>query len=154
MTQRTITLIAVRHGETEWNQIGKSQHLLDSALTARGKRQMHQVGQALFAQYGEAISTIHTSQLGRAMSSARVIAGYLKAPIVSQAELNEFEFALQRESNALKWLNKVARHHTCQSTRLIVGHGDWIASLANLANPKKPIETPNNGQIIEIQIEI
>ncbi len=154
MTQRTLTLIAVRHGETEWNQIGKSQHLLDSALTARGKRQMHQVGQTLLSQYGETISTIHTSQLGRAMSSARIIAGYLKAPIVSQGELNEFERALQRDSNAEKWLNQIIRQHTRQNPCLIVGHGDWIASLASLVNPSKPLKTLDNGQIIEIQIEI
>ncbi|WP_332649575.1 histidine phosphatase family protein [Lysinibacillus sp. 54212] len=64
------TIYLVRHGETEWNKLGKLQGWLDSELTELG------VQQARALQYtfqGMDIDTVYSSDLGRAISTARLI---------------------------------------------------------------------------------
>lgn len=56
-----------RHGETEWNAIGRIQGRLDSRLTARGRRQAYAMGLALKDIAGEACRDmlVYASPLGR-----------------------------------------------------------------------------------------
>jgi probable phosphoglycerate mutase len=154
MKAERFTIIAIRHGETEWNQIGKAQNQLDSPLTMKGKRQMHNVGRYLATQRPLAINAIYTSQLGRAISSAKTIARYLRVPVISQMELSEFDSEQQRKTMAIQWIQRVARHHNNENPILLLGHGDWIKTLASLGTPKQIIETPNNGEILRIDIEV
>lgn len=154
MNTKCLTIIAIRHGETEWNRIGKAQNQLDSPLTMEGKRQMHKVGRYLSTQRPLTIHAIYTSQLGRAISSAKTIARYLNVPVISQVELNEFNSEEQRKAMAIQWLKRISHHQNNEKTVLLLGHGDWIKTLASLGTPKQIIETPNNGEILRIDIEI
>lgn len=154
MKAERFTIIAIRHGETEWNRIGKAQNQLDSPLTMKGKRQMHNVGRYLTTQKSLTLNAIYTSQLGRAISSAKTIARYLRVPVISQMELSEFDSEQQRRTMAIQWIQRVSRHHNNENPILLLGHGDWIKTLASLGTSKQIIETPNNGEILRIDIEV
>jgi len=79
-------IIIVRHGETEWNIRGIRQGHLDSRLTERGLAQ----AKALGARLGrEKFATLYSSDLGRAVNTAREIANVTGHEIVTDARLRE-----------------------------------------------------------------
>lgn len=63
-------LIAVRHGETEWNVEGREMGQLDSPLTTRGVRQAEALAQRLSLLN---IDALYSSDLGRAVQTAEII---------------------------------------------------------------------------------
>jgi broad specificity phosphatase PhoE len=67
-------LIAVRHGETEWNVEHREIGQLDSRLTDRGIRQAEAIGQRLSSL---TIDRFYCSDLGRAVQTSEIIASYL-----------------------------------------------------------------------------
>ena len=68
-------LIVIRHGETEWNRIGRLQGGQDSALTDRGRQQAETLA-ALLHRHGIGPGTHHltSSPQGRALATAAPIA--------------------------------------------------------------------------------
>lgn len=64
-------IIAIRHGETAWNVETRLQGHLDIDLNARGRWQAQQLGLALA---DEEISRIYSSDLKRAMETAKAVA--------------------------------------------------------------------------------
>ena len=66
----TTTIIAVRHGETEWNKVGKQQGHLNSNLTELGIRQAHAIADGL-SKFS--IDGFYCSDLGRAIQTATII---------------------------------------------------------------------------------
>ncbi|MBV9829723.1 MAG: histidine phosphatase family protein [Alphaproteobacteria bacterium] len=70
-------IFLVRHGETEWNRIGRYQGWSDSPLTERGLAQAAAIGQMLRATPEAAAAEIIASPLGRARRTAEIIAGAL-----------------------------------------------------------------------------
>ena len=79
-------LFAVRHGETEWNLTGKQQGHLDSPLTPTGVQQACALGAGLA---GRGIEVIYSSDLGRAMQTAQIIAARLALPVHPDERLRE-----------------------------------------------------------------
>jgi broad specificity phosphatase PhoE len=78
-------LLLVRHGESEWNAIGKWQGWADPPLTELGLRQA-----AVAARAVGAVDAIVSSDLQRAQATAEVIAGELGVgPVVPDAALRE-----------------------------------------------------------------
>ena len=69
-----------RHGETEWNRLGRRQGQLDSPLTADGLRVSRDVVRALA---GLGIDGVFTSPLGRAVATARSCAEALGRPVAA-----------------------------------------------------------------------
>lgn len=65
-----------RHGETEWNAIGRIQGRLDSPLTARGRAQARAMGLALKATAGAACDgmLLYASPLGRVRETVTLAA--------------------------------------------------------------------------------
>lgn len=74
-------LILVRHGETEWNLQGRLQGQLDSPLTERGEAQARALGLRLA---GHDVARIVTSDLPRALRTARMIAGECAAHVTPE----------------------------------------------------------------------
>jgi len=79
-------LIAVRHGETEWNTDGRHQGQLDSPLTIRGVRQAECLADGLADRR---IDVLCSSDLGRALHTAEIIAKKLSLEIHTDPRVRE-----------------------------------------------------------------
>ena len=78
-------LLLVRHGESEWNAVGRWQGWADPPLSDLGQRQA-----AVAARAVGAVDAIVSSDLQRASQTAAIIAGELGiGPVVSAPELRE-----------------------------------------------------------------
>jgi len=79
-------LIAIRHGETEWNSVGRFQGHLNSELNAEGRSQAQALGERLAA---ERFDLLLSSDLGRALQTASAIAMRTGHEILVDARLRE-----------------------------------------------------------------
>jgi probable phosphoglycerate mutase len=82
-------IIAVRHGETDWNVDTRIQGHIDIPLNATGVWQAQQLARALAS---EPISAIYTSDLQRAHATAQAVAHATGAPLHSLQGLRERSF--------------------------------------------------------------
>ncbi|MGE4300951.1 MAG: histidine phosphatase family protein [Victivallaceae bacterium] len=82
----TTILFAVRHGETKWNLEERQQGHLDSGLTERGIRQAEFLAEGLS---NKNIEVLYSSDLGRALQTAEIIANKLSLPIHTDSRLRE-----------------------------------------------------------------
>lgn len=82
-------LLAVRHGETDWNVAGRLQGQLDLPLNAAGRTQAAQAAAALA---GEPVSAVYASDLARAWDTAAPIAAAHRLPIEPEPGLRERHF--------------------------------------------------------------
>ncbi|MGG3805740.1 histidine phosphatase family protein [Metabacillus fastidiosus] len=87
-------LYLVRHGETEWNHIGKIQGHMNIPLNEIGRHQAKQLANALV---NSGISKIYSSDLQRAYETASIIAKELniqeviKCPLLRERSFGSFE---------------------------------------------------------------
>jgi probable phosphoglycerate mutase len=79
-------LILARHGQTEWNDSARFQGHLDSALTPIGIAQARSLGARL---EDLPIAAVYSSDLGRAMHTARCITEFTGHAIIPDARLRE-----------------------------------------------------------------
>lgn len=84
----------VRHGETEWNAARRIQGQSDSPLTAQGEHQAYLVGQRLAR---EGITQVITSDLGRAQSTAKIIADACGCDVMDDSRLRELHMGVLEE---------------------------------------------------------
>lgn len=77
-------VLLARHGQTEWNVVGRRQGQLDAPLTAVGIEQARR-----HAVAATGADRVFTSPQGRATSTARLIAEALDLPVVVIDELAE-----------------------------------------------------------------
>jgi probable phosphoglycerate mutase len=68
-----MTILLVRHGETEWNRARRHQGRFDSPLTARGLAQAHAIGRRLAGLPGVIAAPIVSSPQERALHTAKII---------------------------------------------------------------------------------
>ncbi len=85
------TLYLVRHGQTEWNRVGRFQGHTDIALNALGHREALRVALAL-APCG--ISQIYSSDLSRAVATAQPLAAALGLAVVEQQAWRERSYGI------------------------------------------------------------
>ena len=83
------TLYIVRHGETDWNKMGKYQGITDVPLNENGLNQAKACGQAL---KGVKFDRILSSDLSRALVTAEAIRGDRTTPITVDERLRELNF--------------------------------------------------------------
>ena len=79
-------LIAIRHGETEWNRQGRFQGHLNSVLNAEGLAQAEALGEYLAR---ERFDLLLSSDLGRALQTASAIALRSGHDVVVEPRLRE-----------------------------------------------------------------
>lgn len=82
------TLILIRHGETEWNALGKFQGCQDISLSKEGIIQ----AQYLLNRFGSNFDYIYTSPLKRAIQTAEIISENKKIKPIIELELREIDF--------------------------------------------------------------
>ena len=79
-------VVAIRHGETDWNAEGRMQGQLDTPLGRRGRWQASRLAASLD---GEGIEAIVASDLSRALETARALGGALDLPVATDRGLRE-----------------------------------------------------------------
>ena len=92
-----MNLILIRHGETEWNRTGRCQGIADIDLNHNGKRQVQELADSLKE---EKINAIYSSDLKRALETARAIAAHHKLKVNIEEDLREMN---QGELEGLKF---------------------------------------------------
>ena len=83
------TFYIARHGQTNWNILGKTQGHGNSDLTDKGKEQAQQLAYAL-KEYP--IDLIFTSDLGRAIETAQIIGKEIDVKVEETNALREMGF--------------------------------------------------------------
>jgi broad specificity phosphatase PhoE len=83
---KTINLILIRHGETNWNLTQKCQGFSDIELNQNGRRQIKELAQSLKS---EEISAVYSSDLRRAKDTAVQIAKFHNLSINVDPDLRE-----------------------------------------------------------------
>src|ERR1700756_3234913 len=81
-----MNLILIRHGETEWNRVGRCQGFADIDLNDNGRRQIEELAKSL---RNESISAVYSSDLKRAGDTAKAIAEYHKLSVEFDPDLRE-----------------------------------------------------------------
>jgi 2,3-bisphosphoglycerate-dependent phosphoglycerate mutase len=80
------TLLLVRHGETDWNAVGRLQGHTDRPLSDFGRRQAQQLAEEL---EDEELEAIYSSDLARARETAELVHERLGLPVVLDPDLRE-----------------------------------------------------------------
>ena len=80
------TLLLVRHGETDWNAVGRLQGHTDRPLSDFGRRQAQQLAEGLD---DEELEAIYSSDLARARETAELVGERLGLPVVLDPDLRE-----------------------------------------------------------------
>lgn len=89
MEKTWVTLI--RHGETEWNAAMRLQGIQDSNLTSKGLRQAELVAMELC---NRKFDVMISSDLGRAIKTAEIIASRTKLTVIRDQALRERNFGI------------------------------------------------------------
>lgn len=116
----------LRHGETVWNTEQRIQGQLDSALTAKGRRQAEQNGERLRSLLDGNHIRIISSPLGRTLATATIIAskiGIAPDHIETEDRLKEISFgdwegmtwAEVQETNPERYKNRLDDHWNVRS---------------------------------------
>jgi broad specificity phosphatase PhoE len=87
---RTTRVYLVRHGTTDWNQIGRLQGLLDTRLNATGLREASGLA-ARFRSGATPVSRVIASPLSRARTTADIVSRRLAIPLDTDARLREVD---------------------------------------------------------------
>ena len=82
-------LYLIRHGETEWNRLKKTQGCTDIDLSEAGLAQARRLVRRLAA---EGINVVYSSDLKRARSTALILGEDLKVPVKTHRDLREMNF--------------------------------------------------------------
>ena len=84
-------VIAVRHGQTEWNVQARIQGQGDSDLTAQGRAQARSIAERLAREH---FDILVSSDLGRAAATAQAICERCSRPVVLDPRLRERRFGV------------------------------------------------------------
>jgi len=82
------TILLARHGETDWNAVGRWQGHTDRALTERGRRQAAELAERLA---NLELDAVYSSDLLRAVETAEPVAKRLGLPLQTLPELREVD---------------------------------------------------------------
>jgi 2,3-bisphosphoglycerate-dependent phosphoglycerate mutase len=97
------TLFVFRHGETDWNREGRLQGQIDTPLNATGLAQAEELAERLRSQQLDAIVS---SDLRRALTTARIIGEMLRIPVLTDHGLRETSVGL---AEGMLWEEAKAR---------------------------------------------
>lgn len=97
-------VVAVRHGETEWNVQTRIQGQIDIALNAAGRAQARRLARALA---DESFDAVYASDLRRASDTARAVAEQAGLPLRTEVSLRERGFG---SFEGLTWAEVEQQH--------------------------------------------
>jgi broad specificity phosphatase PhoE len=82
-------LLLIRHGHTEWNELGKAQGRIDIPLSKTGHEQAKALADSLQKERPQAV---YTSPLKRAADTAQYVGAASKACVIVEDALTEIQF--------------------------------------------------------------
>ena len=82
------TVLLIRHGETEWNKLGKFQGCTDIDLAAEGIKQAELLKNRLKGNF----DYIYASPLSRALKTANILASNTDKEVIIAPEIREINF--------------------------------------------------------------
>lgn len=82
------TLLLIRHGETEWNALGKFQGCTDIELSEEGVKQAQILKKRLNGEF----DWIYASPLSRAFKTANILASITNKEVIIEPEIREINF--------------------------------------------------------------
>ena len=84
----TTRILLARHGETEWNRLGRWQGHADPPLNDAGRAQAATLAAQLI---GDGIAAVYSSDLRRASETARIVANRLGLDVTEDPALREID---------------------------------------------------------------
>ena len=86
-----IKIYLIRHGQSEWNVLNKIQGQVNTELTELGRNQGQAIGDRLM---NSNIDVVYSSDLNRALDTAKIIAKKINKPLVISESLREINFGV------------------------------------------------------------
>lgn len=141
MIESVTRLVAIRHGETDWNVDTRIQGQIDIGLNANGRWQARRLGRALAE---EGFDAVYSSDLGRAMDTAHAVAVEAGLAVQPRSALRERAFGVfegmtfaeieQRfPEEALRWRRRDASFGPQGGETLADFYARAVAAVADLA---------------------
>jgi phosphoserine phosphatase len=128
----SIRIFLVRHGETEWNRLGRFQGRNDQPLNGEGRKQAQALAEAL---KDENFTALYASPLPRSMETAQFIkAFHPAAPLIEEPRLMEMDLGDFEGMDGRLWME---------------AHGDFVKAWAN--NPGL-VRMPGGESLEEVQL--
>ncbi|MCV2367720.1 histidine phosphatase family protein [Roseateles oligotrophus] len=101
-------ILAIRHGETDWNCLGRYQGQTDIPLNEQGLVQAKLTAQALASV---PLDAIYTSDLARALQTAHLIAELKQMPLHIEPDLREQHFGVFQGLTSAEILQRWPEEH-------------------------------------------
>ena len=118
-------ILLARHGETEWNTIGRVQGWTDIGLNARGASQAAALAERLRET---PLAAVYSSELSRAVQTAAPIAVQHGLPVTTLPGLREKGYGqwegLTREDLERDWTQLWHQYHTLRLLETVVPDGE------------------------------
>ena len=154
----------LRHGETDWNAVHRTQGSTDIALNANGVAQAEAAAAALV---GRGIVAIISSPLGRARRTAEIVAQRLGVAVHIEPELREASFGVHEGETMGDWFAAWTRGEVVpeggesfaavrarvipalhrvlagNGPRLVVAHGGMFRTVRAAMGFSTSVRTPN-----------
>ncbi|HUW84871.1 MAG TPA: histidine phosphatase family protein [Phycisphaerae bacterium] len=112
-------LVVVRHGETVWNTQGLQQGQMDSDLTDLGRAQARALADRLT---GGQFDALYSSDLGRALETARIIADRAGLDVETDLRLRERDLGILQGIS----LRQFEQKHREEHARFRSGDPDYV----------------------------
>lgn len=144
-------LLLIRHGQTDWNLLGKYQGQTDIALSGEGIRQADLLAQNFPV---DTLDIIYTSDLQRALMTAERLAEKFSAPLYADKALRELNFGawegLTYQEIAERWPQEVKNLFGAPE-KLQIPEGETFLMLQRRAMDKiHEIRAENEGKNVAV----
>ncbi|MFC2342388.1 MAG: histidine phosphatase family protein [Negativicutes bacterium] len=144
-------LLLIRHGQTDWNLLGKYQGQTDIALSGEGIRQADLLAQNFPV---DTLDIIYTSDLQRAFMTAERLAEKFSAPLYADEALRELNFGawegLTYQEIAERWPQEVKNLFGAPE-KLQIPEGETFLMLQRRAMDKiHEIRAENEGKNVAV----
>ena len=144
-------LLLIRHGQTDWNLLGKYQGQTDIALSGEGIRQADLLAQNFPV---DTLDIIYTSDLQRAFMTAERLAEKFSAPLYADKALRELNFGawegLTYQEIAERWPQEVKNLFGAPE-KLQIPEGETFLMLQQRAMDKiHEIRAENEGKNVAV----
>ena len=144
-------VIIIRHGQTHWNLKLIRQGHLDSPLTEKGIAQAKALGERLMR---ESFTTLYSSDLGRAVQTAQMIAQVTGHKIVTDARLRERHLGIFQGLNGdelrEKYPEEYRLHRTVGPSYVIPGGESVQQQVARNVDYLVEIAEKHSGETIVV----